>query len=234
MNFKRMIDIMENELVTFLSEHITDNRNALFDKVIEDRTKYISVVLEDIYQPHNASAVLRSCDCFGIQDVHIIENRNKYTVNQDVALGSSKWLNLNKYNTEENNTLTAIKLLKEQGYRIVATTPHTNDVELYDFDVSKGKSAIVFGTELTGISDIVKEEADEFLRIPMYGFTESFNISVSAALVLQHLAHQIRKQKVDWKLTREEKQLIKLQWLRATVKSAPLIEKEFFKRNICD
>ncbi len=229
-----MINIMEDKLVKFLSEHITDNRNALFDKVIEDRTKYISVVLEDIYQPHNASAVLRSCDCFGIQDVHIIENRNKYTVNQDVALGSSKWLNLNKYNTEENNTLTAIKHLKEQGYRIVATTPHTNDVELYDFDVSKGKSAIVFGTELTGISDIVKEEADEFLRIPMYGFTESFNISVSAALVLQHFAHQIRKQEVDWKLTLEEKQLIKLQWLRTTVKSAPLIEKEFFKRNICD
>ncbi|TLX72432.1 RNA methyltransferase [Labilibacter sediminis] len=225
---------MKEELIKYLSESITENRNALFDKVIEDRTKYITVVLEDIYQSHNASAVLRSCDCFGIQDVHIIENRNKYNIDKDVALGSSKWLQLNKYNEKENNTLNAINHLKSQGYRIVATTPHTNDVELYDFDVSKGKAAIVFGTELTGISDIVRENADEFLRIPMYGFTESFNISVSAALVLQHLAHEIRRAGVNWGLTHEEKADIKLDWLRATIKSSELIEKEFFKKKSND
>ena len=222
---------MKEELVKFLSEHVTENRNALFDKVLEERTKYITVVLEDIYQSHNASAVLRSCDCFGIQDVHIIENRNEYNINRDVALGSTKWLNLNKFNEAENNTRSALKKLKYEGYRIVATTPHTNDVELYDFNVTKGKSAIVFGTELTGISDIVKEEADEFLRIPMYGFTESFNISVSAALVLQHLAHEIRKKEVNWKLSAEEKHDIKYQWLRATIKSAELMEREFYKKN---
>jgi len=222
---------MKQALVNFLSEHITDNRNAMFDKVLKDRTKYLTVVLEDIYQSHNASAVLRSCDCFGIQDVHVIENRNKYSVDRDVALGSSKWLSLNKYNEEENNTRAALRKLKKQGYRIVATTPHTNDVELYDFDISKGKSAIVFGTELTGISDIVREEADEFLRIPMYGFTESFNISVSAALVLQHMAHEIRNQNVDWKLSEEDLVDIKLQWLKTTIKSSELIEREFYKKN---
>ncbi len=224
---------MKNELIKYLAEHITDERNAILDKVIEDRTKYITVVLEDIYQGHNASAVLRSCDCFGIQDVHIIENRNSYKVSPDVALGSSKWLNMYRYSEDEHNTRNALRKIKEQGYRIVATTPHTNDVELYDFDVQKGKSAFVFGTELTGISDIVKEEADEFVRIPMYGFTESFNISVSAALVLQHLAHQIRTTNVNWQLSEEEKIDLKLNWLRNTVKSAPLIEKEFYKRK-CD
>lgn len=223
---------MIEELITYLSQNITENRNALFDRVLQDRTKYITVLLEDIYQSHNASAVLRSCDCFGIQDVHIIENRNKYSVDPDVALGSSKWLQLYKYNQKENNTLEAIKHLKNQGYRMVATTPHTNDVQLYDFDVTKGKAVIVFGTELTGISDIVKEHADEFLRIPMYGFTESFNISVSAALVLQHLAHKIREQDVKWKLSGIEKNEIKLDWLRTTIKSAELIEKEFFKKKI--
>ncbi len=223
---------MKEELIKYLVENITENRNALFDKVIEDRTRYITVVLEDIFQPHNASAVLRSCDCFGIQDVHIIENRNKYNVNPDVALGSSKWLSMQRYNEQDNNTREALRNLKEQGYRIVATTPHTNDVELYDFDVTKEKAAIVFGTELTGISDIVKEEADEFVRIPMYGFTESFNISVSAALVLQHLAHQIRISDVDWNLNSEEKLDLKLDWLRSTVKGAPLIEQEFYKRRM--
>jgi tRNA (guanosine-2'-O-)-methyltransferase len=225
---------MEEELIKYLSEHVTEKRNVLFDRVIEDRTRYITVLLEDIYQPHNASAVLRSCDCFGIQDVHIVENRNKYTVNPDVALGASKWLNMYKYNEYENNTREAIRKLKQEGYRIVATTPHTNDVELYDFDVTKGKAVMVFGTELTGISDIVKEEADEFVRIPMYGFTESFNISVSAALVLQHLAHQIRSLNVNWQLSEAEKRAFKLQWLRATVKSAPLIEKEFMRRKSGD
>ena len=221
---------MKKELVDFLSEHVTEGRNALFDKVLKDRTKYLTVVLEDIYQSHNASAVLRSCDCFGVQDVHIIENRNEYSVDRDVALGSSKWLSLHKYNEKENNTREALQELKKQGYRIVATTPHTNDVELYDFDVTKGKAAIVFGTELTGISDIVKEEADEFVRIPMYGFTESFNISVSAALVLQHLAHEIRRQNAAWKLSEEEMIDVKLQWFKATIKSAELIEREFLKK----
>ncbi len=217
----------KEELIQWLANHATENRNALFDKVLKDRTQYISVVLEDIYQSHNASAVLRSCDCFGIQDVHIIENRNTYNVNKDVALGASKWLTINKYSDQENNTRQALQNLKKQGYRIVATTPHTNDVELYDFDVSKGKAAVVFGTELTGISDIVKEEADEFLRIPMYGFTESFNISVSAALVLQHLAHEIRRKDIEWQLSVDEMLEIKLNWLRQSIKSSALLEKEF-------
>ncbi|MGQ1786205.1 MULTISPECIES: TrmH family RNA methyltransferase [unclassified Saccharicrinis] len=223
---------MKEELVRFLSEHVTENRNALFDRVLKDRTKYITVVLEDIFQSHNASAVLRSCDCFGIQDIHVIENRNVLNVSRDVALGSTKWLTINKYNNEKNNSKSTLQKLKKEGYRIVATTPHTNDVELYDFDVSRGKSAIVFGTELTGISDIVKEEADEFLRIPMYGFTESFNISVSAALVLQHLAHEIRRKNVNWHLADEEMLEIKLQWLKRAIKSAELIEREFYRKKI--
>lgn len=221
---------MDENINEFLSQYITDNRKELFDKVLNERTKYISVVLEDIYQAHNASAVLRSCDCFGIQDVHIIENTNQYTVSEDVALGSSKWVSMHKYNEQENNTLAAIKKLKAEGYRIVATTPHTDDIELYDFDVTKGKAAIVFGTELTGISEIVKQEADEFVKIPMYGFTESFNISVSAALMLQHLSHQIRVTDVDWKLSDSERELIKFDWLKSSIKRSDAIVEEYKRR----
>lgn len=226
--------MIEEELIDYLCKHITSNRKETLERVIKERTKYITVVLEDLYQPHNASAVLRSCDCFGIQDVHIIENRNQYHVDPDIAMGSSKWLSLNQYSEKENNTKDALMNLKKNGYRIVATTPHSSDTELYDFDVTKGKAAFVFGTELTGISDIVKNEADEFVRIPMYGFTESFNISVSAALVLQHMAHEIRKNDVDWQLSLEEKRHVELQWLRSTVKSSQLIEKEFYTRKNTD
>ena len=168
------------DIIVFLQEFITENRLATFEKVLDNRTRYITVSLEDIYQSQNASAVLRTSDCFGIQDIHVIENKNKYNINPDVALGSSQWLNITKYNQEENNTLQAIQKLKEKGYRIVATTPHTDDVDLDSFDLTKGKIALFFGTELKGLSDLMIENADEYLKIPMYGFTESYNISVSA------------------------------------------------------
>ncbi|RIH64371.1 TrmH family RNA methyltransferase [Mariniphaga sediminis] len=221
---------MQKKLIEHLSGFITPERLLLFEKVLEQRTAYITVVLEDIFQPQNASAVLRTCDCFGIQHVHIIENRNKFTVDREVALGASKWLSLHKYNEKKQNSLKAIKSLKESGYRIVATTPHKNDQLLPEFDLTKGKTAIVFGSELPGISETIQNEADEFLKIPMSGFTESFNISVSAAIVLYQLSEKIKKQnEIFWQLTEQEKDTIKLQWLRNSIKRSNLLEQRFLK-----
>lgn len=220
----------KEQLVNFLSQFITPARKELFDKIVKDRTKYITLLLENIYQPHNASAVLRTADCFGLQDIHIVENDNEYEVNPDVALGASKWLNLIRYNEKENNTLDAILALKKQGYRIVATTPHTNDVDLEDFDISKGKFALLFGSELPGLSKIALDNADEFVKIPMYGFTESFNISVSAAITLHHLVWKLHNSNIKWQLNNQEIQEIKLNWLRQTIKKVDLLEKEFYSK----
>jgi tRNA (guanosine-2'-O-)-methyltransferase len=221
---------MQEKLINHLSEFITVERLKLFEKVLEQRTSYITLVLEDIFQPQNASAVLRTCDCFGIQHIHIIENRNKFTVGREVAMGASKWLSLHKYNQNEQNSLDAIKTLKIKGYRIVATSPHINDRFLPEFDLSKGKIALVFGSELPGISETIMNEADEFLKIPMYGFTESFNISVSAAIVLYQLSQKLRnKSEINWKLSKEESNEIKLEWLRATIKRSSAIERKFLK-----
>jgi tRNA (guanosine-2'-O-)-methyltransferase len=221
---------MQKEVIQYLSGFITPERLKLFEKVLEQRTSYLTVVLEDIFQPQNASAVLRTCDCFGIQHVHIIENRNEFRVYREVAMGASKWLSLHKYNQKEQNSIEAIKRLKQSGYRIIATSPHLNDHLLPDFDLSKGKAAIVFGSELPGISETIMNEADDFLKIPMYGFTESFNISVSAAIVLYQLAQKLREQpEIGWKLSEQEKDDIKLAWLRSTVKHSGLLEKQFFK-----
>jgi len=223
---------MDKELINYLSPLVTDNRKNLFEKIIKWRTNYLTIALEDIYQPQNASAVLRSVDCFGLQSVSVIENRNKFRVDTEVALGSSKWLNIESYNKGENNTRDAIKSLRDKGYRIVATTPHEGAVDLEDFDVEKGKVALFFGTELTGISDIVKDEADEFLKIPMYGFTESFNISVSAAIILHYLTYKLRKNpKIDWQLNAKEKDQILLDWLRSTIHNSDAIEKQFLSDN---
>lgn len=218
------------DLVDYLSTYLTPRRLELFNKVLNKRTRHITVVLEDIYQSQNASAVLRTCDCFGIQDVHVIENRNEFNVNTEVALGSSKWLSIIKYNKAENNSLEAIKNLKQQGYRIVATTPHTNDQELPDFDINAGKAALVFGSELPGISETILNEADEFLKIPMFGFTESFNISVSAAIILHHLSLKMRENNnLAWELSENEKAELKLAWIRNTIKKSELIEKRFWE-----
>ena len=221
---------MKKELIEHLKGYLTPNRLALFNTVLKQRTHYITVVLEDIFQPQNASAVLRTCDCFGIHDVHIIENRNNFEVDREVAMGASKWLSLKKYNQLEQNTLETIRGLKAENYRIVATTPHINDQELQDFDLTKGKTALVFGSELPGVSEIIKNEADEFLKIPMYGFTESFNISVSAAIILHHLTLKMKQDpSIKWQLNDEEKDEIMLEWMRRSIKSSEQIEQRFLK-----
>ena len=221
---------MRKELLEYLSAVVTAERLALYNKIIENRTNYITVVLEDIFQAQNASAVLRTCDCLGIQNVHVIENRNRFQVDTEVSMGSSKWITLNSYRKNKNNSLEAIHSLKKNGYRIIATSPHTNDIELPDFDISKGKIALVFGSELPGISETVTKEADEFLKIPMFGFTESFNISVSAAIILHHLTEKLRNsESIDWHLTEDEKVEIKLHWIKNTVKKSSLIEKRFWE-----
>ena len=219
-----------NKAIQFLEEFVTENRINLIDSNIENRTRYITIVLENIFQPQNASAVIRSCDCFGVQDLHVIENSNEYNLNPQVVMGASKWVDLYRYNEKVNNTLDAISSLKQQGYRIVATTPHTNDILLPDFDLRKGKAAFFFGTELTGLSDEVMEHADEFVKIPMYGFTESFNISVSAALVLNHLATDLRRSSLNWQLSEDEKLELKLDWLKKSVRSGDKMLEKYLNK----
>lgn len=214
-------------LIDYLSEFLLPRRVDLFDQVLEQRTQYLTVVLEDIYQPQNASAVLRTCDGIGIQDVHIIEKKNEYRTDPEVALGSSKWLNLIHYRRSKNPSLDAIKHLRSNGYRIIATLPHANDQTLDELDLNQGKIALFFGTELTGLSETVKQEADEFVQIPMFGFTESFNISVSAAIALHHLCFKLRHSTIPWQLDPNEKQKIKLKWLKQSIKRSDQLLERF-------
>jgi tRNA (guanosine-2'-O-)-methyltransferase len=218
---------MNSELIKYLETFVTDQRKNTFNEVLMKRTKYLTVVLEDIFQPQNASAVLRTSECLGIQDVHIIENQNKYNLNPDVVMGANYWITLHKYKEKQENTKKTIHSLKNQGYRIIATTPHKNDTTPEHFDLHKGKAALVFGTELTGLSDVALEMADEFIQIPISGFTESYNISVSAAIVLYTLTQRLQNSNINWHLTEEDKNELKLLWLRHTIKKCNLIEKHF-------
>ena len=224
-----MLTEYESRLTEYLSSFATEKRLERINGVLDQRTDYITVVLEDIFQPHNASAVLRSCDGFGIQNVHIIENRNHFKPNREVDMGTSQWLSINRSTAPKGKRLTkqTLNALKADGYRIVATTPHTDDVDLEAFDLSAGKTAIVLGTELEGISEDVYECADEYLKIPMFGFVESFNISVACAMILHHLSWKLRSSDIDWKLSDDRRAEILLSWLRGTIKSADSLEQRF-------
>lgn len=222
------------DLVDHLSQFVTENRLEQFQRVLDGRTRYITVVLEDIFQSQNASAVLRTCDCTGVQDVHIVEERNEYEIDRDVAVGSNQWLTLHYYNKGiENggadNIAEAVSALKERGYRIVATLPHKEGTTPETFDLDRGKAALLFGTELNGLTSRAVELADEYIRIPMVGFTESYNISVSAAVILYGLRKRLEHSSLDWKLGAKEKTEIMLEWLRTSIKMAKKIEKQFLK-----
>lgn len=206
-----MIDI---KLLEYLETFLTDSRKEKFTKVLTQRTKHFTIATEDVYQLHNTSAVIRSCDVFGIQEVNIIEERNSKRIDREIAMGAQKWVDLNRYHSVKD----CLKDLKAKGYQIVATTPHENDGLLHEFDVTK-KSCFFFGRETEGLSQEVLNEADCFLKIPMAGFTESLNISVSAAIILQHVTTKLKQTKVNWQLSDQELVSKRLDWVLKTIKS---------------
>jgi tRNA (guanosine-2'-O-)-methyltransferase len=217
--------MIDNALLSYLESFLTVHRKDFIEKVLSERTKYLTIVLEDIFQSQNASAILRSAECCGFQDIHIIESRNQYTLNPDVLRGSDRWLTINKYNSSE----AAVLKLKEDGYRIITTVPSQNAVSLPDFDLLKGKCAIVFGTERTGISSRMQTLSDEQLSIPMVGSTESFNVSVSAAIVMYTLSQKLRKSSLKWQLDSEEYKKLKLKWVQFSIRRPELLEKYFYE-----
>ena len=218
---------IDTKLLTYLEGFVTDKRKKLFRTVLENRTRHFTVVLEDIYQQHNASAVIRSCEIFGIQDVHMIENKYVSNVSKNIAKGSQKWLSFHNYKKDINNTAACLNSLKNKGYQIIATSTHHNSDFLHDFDISK-KSAFVFGVEKTGVSVDVINNTDGILKIPMVGFTESLNISVAAAIVLQNLTHKLRNSPIEWNLTLQEKEDLYANWIEKTIKNVDQIKERFF------
>ena len=208
---------------------VSESKQEMYDRIASDRTNYLTVVLENVHKDHNASAVLRSCDCFGIQNLHVIEKNNRYKIQRDIAVGAGKWVDVYNYDQGDNPTIDCLTKLKDRGYKIVATTPHEKDVTIQELPIDK-PLALVFGTEKRGISKDVMDIADEFVKLPMYGFTESFNISVSAALALNVIRERLERSNFNWRLTNEEQTLLKIKWCKKILRSGDEMEKEFRRR----
>ena len=215
-----MVDL---DYLEFLENILTENRKERFFNVLKNRTRHFTVAVEDVFQMHNTSAVMRSCEVFGIQELNVIEQRFGKRIDKEIAMGAQKWVDINAFDSITG----CLDNLQSRGYQIIATTPHENDCLLEEFDISK-PSALFFGTERDGLSDEILKRADGFLKIPMVGFTESLNISVSAAIIIQNLTERLRKSSIQWQLSEDEIIEKRLQWAKNTIKDIKRIEARYY------
>lgn len=213
-------------LLDYLQNFITEERKQRFLEIISQRTNHFTVAMEDVFQMHNTSAVVRTCEVFGVQQAHSIEGRYGKRLDEKIAMGAQKWVDVFRY----DDTQKCIDTLREKGYQIVATTPHKDAYLLNDFDISK-KSAFFFGTEKEGLSEKVLAQADTYLKIPMVGFTESLNISVAVAIVLQQLTDKLRRSNIKWQLTNEERYSVLEQWTKISVRNVNDVIKRYNELN---
>lgn len=211
-------------LLEYLEGFITENRKDGFLRVLKNRTKHFTIAMEDVFQLHNTSAVMRSCEVFGIQELNVIEQKFGKSIDKEIAMGAEKWVDINRFSSIQD----CITNLKGKGYQIIATTPHNDSCLLHEFDITK-PSALFFGTERDGLSEEVMQQADGFLKIPMVGYTESLNISVSAAIIIQDLTNRLRQSNIHWQLTDEEVLEKRLDWTRKSIKDIEFIERKYYE-----
>ena len=211
-------------LITYLSQFVTRNKLDKIAALLPNRMRHVTVVLEHVSQPPNISAIMRSMECFGVQDVHIIEGKKPFQMIESIAMGATQWLNLHRY----HNTKECYDILRKAGCTIAALTPRADAQDITDVSVDK-KVACVFGTELVGLTDYAIDNADLCVKLPMFGFTESFNVSVSVALTLQQLVMKVRRLSDAWQLSEDEQRDIKLSWLKKLVRGSDQLEERFLK-----
>ena len=219
---------LRDKVVAYLEQFVTEERQARLTEILANRTRHVTVVLEDLFQTQNISAVLRTCDCYGVQDVHVIKHRNEFEVHKDISMGADKWLSIHQYPHSEHNVKDCIDRLHEQGYWVAATLPDEQKRTIFDLPVER-KTVFLFGTELTGLSDEAIKYADGNVLIPMYGFTESFNISNSAAIILSHFSERMRHSEAQWQLPAEEKEELYFEWLQKSIKNPDGVIDYFLK-----
>ena len=202
------------ERIDYLREFMREERYDTLCRSLAMRTKYMTLMAENTFHPHNASALVRHCEAFGVQTMHTVETRCKFDLSENIMRGTDKWVDIESH----DSTAEALAALRREGYRIVATTPHRESCSPETFDVTKGKFVLVFGTEHAGISDEVIAEADEFLKIPMCGMVESLNVSASAAILVYMLSERMRHEVEGWQLSDEEYHEILYRWSRESVR----------------
>ena len=212
-----------------LAPLLTSGRKKRIDEVLSKRTKGICVLLEDIYQGHNISAVLRTCDTLGIQNIYIIQDSNKITLSKGISLGSEKWVTM-EIKTKNLSKKEYIKSLKKLGFKIIATVPPSKNksISLEKFKIKK-KMIVAFGNEEKGLSKDILEESDSLISISMDGFNESYNISVSCAIVMNQLISEAKKSNKLTYLSNNERKKLRFDWYLKSLKNSSKVIKNLAK-----
>lgn len=214
-----------DERTTYMESFLTDERREVLRRTLSSRTRYMTILTENTFHPQNASALVRHCEAFGVQELHTVETRCKFNPNVNIVRGTDKWVDI----TRHDSTADAIAALKGAGYRLVATTPHRESCTPETFDVERGPFCLVFGTEHAGVTDEIIEAADEYLRIPMCGMVESLNVSASAAILIYMLSQRMRlSPAIDWRLGEDDSREMLFRWVMSSVKdSQRILERQF-------
>ena len=216
------------ELARYLATYVSRERTDRIEGVLANRTRHVTVVLEDLFHGQNGGAVLRSCECFGIQDVHIIAQRCSFRIAKSVAAGAAKWLTLRLFDADHHEGVGAcVGALHRAGYRLAATTARADAVPIDQLELGE-RVALCFGNEREGLSSELLDAADVAVTVPMGGFTESLNVSVAAALCLRTLTSSLRRSAREvWRLTPEECAELRLEWFIKSLKHRRALVKRF-------
>jgi tRNA (guanosine-2'-O-)-methyltransferase len=218
---------MNSDLYQYLSTFLSEGKKEHFEDALKWRTRHVPLVLDDIYNPQNISAILRTADCFGIQDVHIIENDHEFSVSKRVVKGANKWLSVYQYRDYSDNTGPCLDMLKDKGYKIAASSIHTDAISPEDLPLNE-PIAVVLGAEKNGVSEIALSKADYHLKIPMYGFTESFNVSVACALILQKIRERLNESSdINWQLPSAEADKLRIEWAKKCLRNPQEIIRQY-------
>ncbi|WP_437206508.1 TrmH family RNA methyltransferase [Planctomicrobium sp. SH664] len=215
----------ELALYRYLQQIVTPRRMERFDEVLRRRTRWVTVVLADLYQQHNASAILRTCEAFGIQNVHIAETEHEFETNPEISLGTDRWLTLQHYRGPDALPV-CLDSVKKAGYRVVATVVSGSSRPIQELPLDR-PVALCFGTEKQGLPSEAIAAADLCVHLPMYGFVESFNVSVAAALCLQETTRRLHAGQIPWQLSEREHKELQLEWAKRSVVGADVVEKRF-------
>ena len=210
------------ETFDYLKQFLTDERLSKIEHFSLESSDFVLPVMEDVYQFRNAAAIVRSVEACGFHHVVALEEENVFNPNLKVTKGAETWVQVEKM----PNNLDSLKEIKSRGYRILAVSPEKNATMLPDYEV-KEPIALVFGTELEGVSDEILDFADETLAIPMFGFTKSFNVSVAAAICMYELKQKLMKSGIDYKLSKEKLLELKIRWAKNSIKSSEQILERF-------
>ena len=210
------------ETFDYLKQFLTDERLSKIEHFSQESSDFVLPVMEDVYQFRNAAAIVRSVEACGFHHVVALEEENVFNPNLKVTKGAETWVKVEKM----PNNLDSLKEIKNRGYKILAVSPENNATMLPDYEV-KEPIALVFGTELEGVSDEILDFADETLAIPMFGFTKSFNVSVAAAICMYELKQKLMKSGIDYQLSDQKLLELKIRWAKNSIKSSEQILERF-------